>query len=187
MFRRAMTIEVWLKFGSPAEREYLSPMKNEVEFENFYNEHSRPLWAYVRRVSNSAEIADDIVQESFMRFLGASLRSGDNEKAYLYRIATNLVYDYFRRNTREMKRQTILNEEPAYEQFAPESEMTAVFHKLKTQERALLWLAYVEGHQHDEIAGMLGLKSLSVRVLLFRARRKLAALLDANNFEANKL
>jgi RNA polymerase sigma-70 factor (ECF subfamily) len=95
-----MIIEGWLKFGSPAEREHLSPMKNEVEFENFYNEHSRPLRAYVRRVSNSAEIADDIVQESFMRFLGASPRSNDNEKAYLYRIATNLVYDYFRSNSR---------------------------------------------------------------------------------------
>lgn len=193
MFPRAMTIDVWLKFGNTTEqREQLLPMKNEVEFENFYNEHSRPLWAYVRRVSNSAEIADDIVQESFMRFLGATLRSGDNEKAYLYRIATNLTYDYFRRNAREIKRQTnlqpaALNEESAYEPFAAESEIAHVFDKLKMQERSLLWLAYVEGHQHDEIAKMLGLKSLSVRVLLFRARRKLAALLDANNVEVNKL
>ena len=192
MFRRAMTIDVWLKFGERAEREQFLPMKNEVEFENFYNEHSRPLWAYVRRVSNSAEIADDIVQESFMRFLGATLRSGDNEKAYLYRIATNLTYDYFRRNSREIKRQislqpAALREESAYEPFAAESEIAHVFDKLKMQERSLLWLAYVEGHQHDEIAKMLGLKSLSVRVLLFRARRKLAALLEANNFEVNKL
>jgi RNA polymerase sigma-70 factor (ECF subfamily) len=187
-----MTIDVWLKFGNPTEREQLLPMVNEVEFENFYNVHSRPLWAYVRRVSNSAEIADDIVQESFMRFLGATLRSGDNGKAYLYRIATYLTYDYFRRNSREMKRQMSLQptderEESAYEPFAAESEIAHVFDKLKMQERSLLWLAYVEGHQHDEIAKMLGLKSLSVRVLLFRARRKLAALLDANNFEVNKL
>lgn len=103
MFRRATTIEGWLKFGSPTEREQLSPMKNEVKFENFYNEHSRSLWAYVRRVSNSAEIADDTMQESFMRFLGASHRSGENKKAYLYRIATNLACDYFRRDSREIK------------------------------------------------------------------------------------
>lgn len=181
MFRRAITIESWLKVGTPAEREQLSPMKNETEFENFYNEHSRSLWAYARRVSNSAEIADDIVQESFMRFLGATLRYGDNEKAYLYRIATNLVYDYFRRNSRELKRQTMLDEETSYEQFAPESDLTRIFPLLKPQERALLWLAYVEGYQHDDIAKMLGLKSLSVRVLLFRARRRLATLLATNN------
>ncbi len=68
-----------------------------------------------------------------------------------------------------------------------ESGLTEVFHQLKMQERALLWLAYVEGHQHTEIAEMLGLKSLSVRVLLFRARRKLVNLLKAKNLEVNKL
>ena len=180
-----MTIEGCLRFDNPTERESLPTMMTETEFENFYNEHSRPLWAYVRRIANSMEIADDLVQESFMRFLGATLQTDTNKRAYLYRIATNLVYDSFRRNTREMKRQTHINEEVAYEPFAADSDMTKVFDKLKTQERALLWLAYVEGHQHDEIAEMLGLKSLSVRVLLFRARRKLAALLET--VEVNKI
>lgn len=95
MFRRAAIALDLLGFNNLTEREQLSPMMNETEFENFYNEHSRPLQAYVRRIAGSAEIADDLVQESFMRFLGASLRSNDNEKAYLYRIATNLTYDFF--------------------------------------------------------------------------------------------
>jgi RNA polymerase sigma-70 factor (ECF subfamily) len=145
----------------------------------------------VCRLAGNVEIADDIMQESFMRFLSAAPRADINEKAYLYRIATNLVYDHFRRHSREMKRQTNLDsnlfEEPAYEQFAAESGLTEVFDKLKLQERALLWLAYVEGHQHNEIAEMLGLKSLSVRVLLFRARRKLINLLGTNNLAVNKL
>ncbi len=187
MFRKVTTIEEFIKFDNLTEREYLSPVMNETEFENFYNEHSRPLWAYVRRLAGSVEIADDLVQESFLRFLGAAFRQDTNRKAYLYRIATNLVYDYFRRHKREMKRPIDFYEEPAYESFAPESDITEVFHQLKMQERALLWLAYVEGHQHTEIAEMLGLKSLSVRVLLFRARRKLVNLLEAKNLEVNKL
>ena len=172
------------------EHKLLSPI-TESQFENIYNEHSRPLWAYARRLSGSAEVADDVMQESFMRFLGAATRSDTNEKAYLYRIATNLVYDYFRRYAREMKRQTEYasnkTEEPAYEPFAADSDLTEHFGKLKVQERALLWLAYVEGHRHDEIAEMLGLNSLSVRVLLFRARRKLSALMEAKKPEVNKL
>jgi RNA polymerase sigma-70 factor (ECF subfamily) len=40
-----------------------------------------------------------------------------------------------------------------------------------------MWLAYVEGADHCEIAETLGLREASVRVLLFRARRKLAHLL----------
>jgi RNA polymerase sigma-70 factor (ECF subfamily) len=41
----------------------------------------------------------------------------------------------------------------------------------------LLWLAYAQGHAHSEIAETLGVKTASVKLLLFRARRKLAALL----------
>ena len=187
MLRKTLTIESWLKFDIRTESETIRAMRDETEFENFYNEHSRPLWGYVRRIANSAEIADDVVQESFLRFLGASVKENTNERAYLFRIATNLVYDNFRRGTREMKRQMTSDsnakKESAYEPFAPESDIGKVFDKLKTQERALLWLAYVEGHEHREIAEMLGLKFLSVRVLLFRARRKLAGLLDEKSFE----
>ena len=184
MLRKALTIESWLRFDIRTESETIRAMRDETEFENFYNEHSRPLWGYVRRIANSTEIADEVVQESFLRFLGASVKENTNERAYLYRIATNLVYDNFRRGTRE-KIQPISDSETesAYEPFAPESDIGKVFDKLKMQERSLLWLAYVEGHDHKEIAEMLGLKSLSVRVMLFRARRKLAGFLDGKNLE----
>jgi RNA polymerase sigma-70 factor (ECF subfamily) len=41
----------------------------------------------------------------------------------------------------------------------------------------MLWLAYAEGASHCEIAEVLGLKPGSLRVMLFRARRRLAAFL----------
>jgi RNA polymerase sigma-70 factor (ECF subfamily) len=190
MFRKALTIEQAPELNDSAlfaveqqrTEQRISPMTDEAKFEIFYGEHSRPLWSYVRRIANDGALAEDIVQESFLRFLGASpaARQTDfNEKAYLYRIATNLTYDYFRRSARQSKHQTNLETEKSVCQSAAFSSETAqVFDKLKMQERALLWLAYVEGHTHSEIGEMLGLKSLSVRVLLFRARRKLAVLLD---------
>ena len=46
--------------------------------------------------------------------------------------------------------------------------------RLRPRERALLWLAYAQGHAHAEIAETLGVKTGSVKLLLFRARRKLA-------------
>ena len=44
--------------------------------------------------------------------------------------------------------------------------------------RALLWLAYANGSSHHEIADVLGVKSGSIKLLLFRARRKLASALQ---------
>jgi RNA polymerase sigma-70 factor (ECF subfamily) len=44
----------------------------------------------------------------------------------------------------------------------------------------MLWLAHAEGYSHREIAQVMGLNTASVRLLLFRARRKIAGLLRAS-------
>ena len=50
--------------------------------------------------------------------------------------------------------------------------------QLAPRERAMLWLAYVEGFSHREISAQTGLKEASIRPLLYRARQRLAVLLD---------
>jgi len=54
-----------------------------------------------------------------------------------------------------------------------------VFSELKPRERALLWLAYVEGDTHSDIASSLRVGRDSVKVLLSRARARLRDLLKA--------
>jgi RNA polymerase sigma-70 factor (ECF subfamily) len=49
--------------------------------------------------------------------------------------------------------------------------------RLKPRERDLLWLAYAQGSSHKEIAETLGVKTASVKLLLFRARQRLARFL----------
>jgi RNA polymerase sigma-70 factor (ECF subfamily) len=49
--------------------------------------------------------------------------------------------------------------------------------QLKPRERSLLWLAYAQGFSHAEIAELLGLKTASLKALLFRARQRLITLL----------
>ena len=51
--------------------------------------------------------------------------------------------------------------------------------QLNPRERALLWLAYAQGWSHAEIAASLGVRTASMKALLHRARRRLAALLRA--------
>ena len=51
--------------------------------------------------------------------------------------------------------------------------------QLTQRERELVWLAYGLGSTHQEIAGALGLKTGSIKPLLFRARRKLARILGS--------
>ena len=57
-------------------------------------------------------------------------------------------------------------------------DMGRLFARLSSQQQTLLWLAYVEGLSHREIAGSLGIQENSVRVVLYRARKKLAGILQ---------
>ncbi|MBL7960761.1 hypothetical protein JNL27_11040, partial [bacterium] len=47
----------------------------ETEFKLFYETHAKPLWAYVYRLTRDDVLSDDIVQESFIRFLNRELAS----------------------------------------------------------------------------------------------------------------
>ncbi len=50
--------------------------------------------------------------------------------------------------------------------------------RLRVRDRMLLWLAYAEGASHREIAETVGVKTSSVKLLLYRARHRLAGLLE---------
>lgn len=156
-----------------------SPM-DEAAFERFHAHTSQALWAYLRRLLGDPAHADDALQESYMRFLRHPPAAGRDPRAhrgYLFQIATNLVRDGWR--TRERERsllERLLSLWPVRSERgggALELDMGSALQRLPPRDRALLWLAYVEGYDHREIAGMMDLKEASVRVMLFRARRKL--------------
>ena len=151
---------------------------NDSTFNEIYGETAQPLWRYVARISGSAASADDILQETYLSFLRSSFRSDDIKQVrpYLYKIATNLVYKRFHKTRHEV--QAGADEGVRDATFNESIEMSQIFSKLSERERALLWLAYVEGYEHKEIAAILNINALSVRVLLHRARRRLAEHLE---------
>ena len=168
-----------------AERAQLPQRMDEAAFAAFYREMGPALRSYIRKVSGDAALADDILQETFFRFLRAELPEMEKfqRKAYLYRTASSLLSDHWRRLKRERRwsLEGIFRSE-AVENTERGGDMMSMFGRLKTQEKTLLWLAYVEGFDHREIAQVLELKEKGVRVLLFRARKKLAGMLGKQSF-----
>jgi RNA polymerase sigma-70 factor (ECF subfamily) len=164
---------------------------SEAAFQAFYEETARPLWAFICRVCGKAELADDLLQETYLRFLRASDLKTEAalRKAYLYKIATNLMTDHWRTSAREQRfvvtshsdegfhEEAASDQKDAAEAVIVGRDLSRVFQQLKPMERSLLWLAYVEGSEHREIAAALGLRQKSIRVLLFRARQKFAQIL----------
>ena len=148
-------------------------------FSAFYGSHARALWAYVYRVTGNGADADDIVQEAFLRLLRSG-PDGDDEqrRRFLYRVASNLVVDRWRRKKREDREDPRRAAEPVPTR-EPDDDVARTFAQLSARDRALLWLAYVERETHQEIAASLGVGTRSIKVLLFRAKRRLRDLLLA--------
>ena len=165
-----------------------TPLKmDEVAFRAFYEWTARPLFGYLLRVSGRRDIAEDVLQESYYRLLSAKLPQMDEPETrrYLFKIATNLLRDRWRRNV-ETALETVNAAGPMTNQ-ADQAAMRQAFERLKLRERELLWLAYVEGASHKEIAEHTGLKPGSIRLLLYRARRRLAGLIRGDSHKKPKV
>ena len=154
---------------------------DEAAFAAFHARTSRALRAYVYRVLGQAPDVDDIVQEAYLRMLRADVPADDDEhlRRYLYRVTSNLIVDRWRRRTHEQGEE--MTHEPASPRprYEEDAAVAKIFAELKPRDRALLWLAYVEGESDEEIASSLGVGRRGVKVMLFRARRRLRDLLQA--------
>jgi RNA polymerase sigma-70 factor (ECF subfamily) len=154
------------------------------QFELFYNRTAPALRAYVRRVSGAAGSADDLLQEAYVRMLNAPPLTEAQRKSYLYRTATNLIADYHRAQSRQRRWWERAPRGPEGVESRPglKTDLERLFLLIAPQERALLWLAYVEGDDHRKIAAIVGVKEKSVRVLLYRARVKMEKILREHGF-----
>lgn len=150
---------------------------------------------YVSRLVGDATIADDLTQETFLRVhqhLG-KLKDAAAVEAWLYRIATNVCYDHFRRREHREPALPLLSpdedgegaggEEDALrpDQLLEQREMSdcvlRFLVELPSTHRQVLLLHDLQGYPDPEIAKMLGLSLQNVKIRLHRARVRLRAAL----------
>jgi len=156
---------------------------DEEAFRALYDLTARTLWAYLSRITGSPDLADDLLQETYYRFLRARVlyESDAHRRNSLFRIATNLARDGHRRGLRGrfvgIADDTLRADVDVAADAERRTDLERAMARLRPREREMLWLAYAQGSNHRDIAGTVGVKAESVRQLLFRARRKLAELL----------
>jgi len=156
-----------------------APM-GEAEFERLYHATAGPILGYLTAVSGRRDVAEDLLQETYCRFLAqgpakAGLEAGAARR-YLFRIASNLLRDRWR--TGDGQPFTEPAESGVASNLDTPLQIQAMLRDMNPKERTLLWLAYVEGMDHAEIAAATGLGRLSVRTLLLRARKRAKRLLE---------
>lgn len=168
--------------------------------EQLYEQYYGELYAYLYSLCGSTALAEDILQETFLKALLSLKDSHTNMRAWLYMVARNLYYDTYRR-----ERRMVSSPEPetgggkrAERGTAGETgedvleeilrgerqrELRQALEQLAPRKREILLLQYFGGFRHGEIAAMLHLSPEHVRLLAFRAKKELRILLDGREIQ----
>ncbi|MFN7960593.1 MAG: sigma-70 family RNA polymerase sigma factor [Thermoanaerobaculia bacterium] len=165
--------------SKPARELPLAERVDGGELTLFYNRVGPRLWGFLLAQTGDSTVADDLTQEAFTRVLASrfSPESDEHLTRYLFRTAIHLVQD----RGRAAKRRPLPLEQAPEPACGPPAgggglrrDLLRALAELKPRDRQLVWLAHVEELGHAEIAEITGLHAASIRVLLFRARRRLA-------------
>jgi RNA polymerase sigma-70 factor (ECF subfamily) len=152
-----------------------------------FREHHPAVYRYLVHLTGDPDLAADAAQEAFAR-LFAERPPPDRPKAWVFRVATNLVREAGRTRGRRLRllesapEQTAAGDRPpSPERAAERAESVArVRHALAAlseRDRTLLLMRH-EGFRHREIAEALGTTTGSVGTMIARALERLATRLD---------
>ena len=149
-------------------------------------EHQSALLRYAGRILNSADAAQDVVQEAFIRLhrhWGRGVGPDGRLKAWLYRTTHNAAVDHIRRESRRRLLHERHAEQEKVERDGPpppemeERRRLAIeqLNRLKPAEQQILILRLQEGLSYEEIARVTRRTTGNVGCLLHHATRKVAA------------
>ncbi|MBW1901189.1 MAG: RNA polymerase sigma factor [Deltaproteobacteria bacterium] len=153
------------------------------KFREFYNKHRDKLFNYLMRMSGDYELARDLMQESFTRYL-EHYRGKTQNISLLYTIARNAFFDNQRK--RERERQIALNGEEEDQSRDQEQiflvreeyrRVLSAMHHLGNTERDTLALVISGDLSYREIASITGMSEANVKVKVHRARNNLRKIL----------
>jgi RNA polymerase sigma factor (sigma-70 family) len=165
-----------------------------AELGAFYTEHRSELLAHANRVLKDSAKAEEITQDSLIKFMLAApeLESQEHALSYLHRTIENLCIDYFRMEGRRPNLVVIDDAQAEVEaawqvsgdhsEVLTQAEDAAIIRQalalLSPAERAALVMWEMEGRSTEEIAAELGIKESAVRHTVSRARTSLRRVLS---------
>ena len=156
-----------------------------------YDAYQRELYAFAVRASRDTEVAQDLVQEAFLRLMReVEFRPPENIRAWLYRVTANLVLSRGRRLTVAGRWQHLLvprdtPEEPESAALRHEGtgSLETALAELSRDARTALLLA-ASGFSGIEIAAAIGRTDAATRTMMCRARLEVRERLDATGQRA---
>ena len=151
-------------------------------FRTFYLENGEHLFGYLLRKSGNAQLAADLVQDTFTRYL-SQYRTRELSVALLFTMARNMFYDHMRKqrpqaSLEELDAQASMEDQEHLYIVREESRLVLkAMQQLDEEDRDILSLVVSSGLSYREIAGIKGLSEAAVKVRVHRTRQQLRTIL----------
>ncbi len=164
-------------------------------FEQLYARHSRRVYSICLRMTQNVVEAEDLAQEAFIQLFRkiGSFRGESAFTTWLHRLTVNQVLMHFRKKSVKLERTTEEGETPVQIVRGTENpdrmpvidriSLERALTQLPPGYRSVFVLHDVEGHDHEEIARMLGVAVGTSKSQLHKARMKLRRLLKQESPE----
>lgn len=161
----------------------------EPAFGKLYAHYSEPIYGRLLRLLKDSDIADEIIQELFLKVWEKreQINISQSFKSYLYTIAENLAYDHFRKVARERKLQdkfrqitTELYTHTEEDLLSRESKdiIDKAIETLPLQRKTAFVLCKIEGKSYQEAAEIMGVSVSTISNHLVKANVSIRAYLS---------
>ncbi len=142
------------------------------------------IYQYVFYRVNGREDAEDLMNEICLRVINSIRNQQGSFTAWIFRIASNMVTDYYRRRAvrrnvelRENTIEAVEDKSNMPDKLLIQEEVKQALLHLTEEQQQVIILKFIEGYENDEIAVMLGKSVGAIRALQFRALTSLRNLL----------
>ena len=149
----------------------------EDRLSEIYARQADTVWRVCYSYMQNPDDTDDMVQETFIRLMtrGPEFTDENHERAWLVVTASNICKDALRSKERQ---NYSLEDHPYLTADEPEDDLTSLIMNLNENCKTVVYMFYYEGYRIREIARMLNISEINVRVTLHRARQKLKKMLE---------
>lgn len=157
---------------------------NEAAFEKLYRLYSEPLLSYLIRLIKLEDVACELLQDVFIKVWNnrQHIDVDRSFRSYLFRIAENLAYDFFRKAARDIKLQTALInnaginyssiEESIYIKERNELLKSAI-DTLPSKRRQVFQLVKIEERSYEEVSKLLDISASTINDHIVKATKSI--------------
>lgn len=157
-------------------------------YETLIKNISIDLMHYLIQQGADRELAEDVIQDVFVKILEMDIILPPNDiRPYMYRMARNQYFDRYRHQARFKKLLQLYlipkADRPLVQTTSEQNDQLAkVLHKLAAKDRQLLKAKYLDNQSIDQLATQAGKSPATIKMRLYRIRRKIRKVLgDSSN------